>query len=357
MAIFERTTPEACGIDSRGILAFLEELPYPGQETHHFMLLRHGKVVSEGSWAPYQPGARHVLYSVSKAFLSSAVGLLAGEGKCRLSDRLVDFFPEYRALAAPGVEEIRVEHLLTMATGQKTDARVHVVESPACEPQDRLAAFFATPATAPGTLFHYDGAASYALSRLVTRLTGQGLDDFLQSRLLEPLGIRRPYYERCPAGYCLGATGMMVSIEEMAALGQLYLQQGKWKGRQLLPASWVEQATARHIATDHVTTGPDWQMGYCYHFWRGRHNTYRFCGAYGQMCVILPELDALFLVQSAYDNNKLYTILDSFYARLLPAFHESPLPEQESARQAVQALFSAAKAPENAKPIEEWERL
>lgn len=360
MAIFERTSPESCGIDSSSIPLFIQRLKEacPNQETHHFMLVRHGKVVSEATWAPYQKDGRHVLYSVSKAFTSTAIGFLVSDGKLTVSDKILDYFPEYREIAAPGTETLTVRHLLCMATGQITKSEVHVVNRQWETINDPLEKFFATPCTLPpGTEFHYDGAASYALSRLVTKISGQQLDQFLQERLLNKLGIRPPFFERCSKGYCLGYSGMMVSIEEMAALGQFYLQKGNWKGEQLLPESWIKEASTFQISTEHVTTGPDWNQGYCYHFWRGRHDTFRFCGAYGQMCVIMPQFDALFLVQSAFDNDQLYQILDAFYSTIFQAFSSAPLPENAEAQQKTKNVLSSLCLPKNHKPLEDWQKI
>ena len=360
MAIFERATPESCGVDSGSIQQFIQQLKEtcPSQETHHFMLVCHGKVISEATWAPYHTGARHALYSVSKAFTSTAIGFLVSEGKLAVSDKMLDYFPEYRDIAAPGTADLTVRHLLCMATGQTTDSQVHVVNQQQKNSNDQLEKFFATPCSIqPGSKFHYDGAASYALSRLVTKISGQQLDEYLQQRLFNKLGIRPPFFERCPEGYCLGYSGMMISIEEMAALGQFYLQKGNCKGEQILPESWIEEASSRQIGTEDVITGPDWNQGYCYHFWRGRHNTARFCGAHGQMCVIMPQFDALFLVQSAFDNDQLYHILDVFYSTIFQAFSPDSLPENKAAADQLKETLSALRLPEQHKPLEDWERL
>lgn len=356
MSIFERTSPEQCGIPSSCIREFLQQLKEtcPEQETHHFMLVRHGKVVSEGTYAPYETEGRHVLYSVSKAFTSTAIGLLVGDGKLKVTDNILDYFPEYREISAEGMEKLTVHQILCMATGQDKQSGVHVVTKKTQE-SGRLERFFSYPSQDAGEFFRYDGDASYALSRLVTKISGQHLDEFLKPRLFDKLGIRMPYFERCPEGYCIGHSGMRISIEEMAALGQLYLQKGNWKGEQILSQEWVEQASSFQIDTKHVTTGTDWQQGYCYHFWRGRHNTYRFCGAYGQMCVIMPDLDALFLVQSAFDNAKLHCIVETFYETILPHIGNNPLPENKEEQETLAEYISTLSVPQPCKPIEDWE--
>ncbi len=356
MAIFERTTPESCGIPSASIKHFLQKLKevYPEGETHHFMMVRHGKIITEAHYAPYKKDGKHVLYSVSKAFTSTAIGFLVAEGKLKVTDKILDYFPEYREIAADGMNQLTIHQILRMATGQDKSSGVHVVKKEA-EGAGRLERFFAFPSIDAGQLFRYDGDASYSLSRLVTKISGQHLDEFLKPRLFDKLGIRMPYFERCPEGYCIGASGIRISIEEMAALGQLYLQKGNWKGEQILPEQWIEQASSFQIDTKHVSTGADWNQGYCYHFWRGRHNTYRFCGAYGQMCVIMPDLDALFLVQSAFENSKLYHILDTFYETILPHISNDTLPENKKEQEALAEYMKTLAVPENHKPIEDWE--
>lgn len=356
MAIFERTTPESCGIPSASIENFLRKLKevYPEGETHHFMMVRHGKVLAECHYAPYTKDGKHVLYSVSKAFTSTAIGFLVAEGKLRIEDSILTYFPEYGEFAAEGMDKLTVHQILCMTTGQDKASGVHVVKKEA-EGAGRLERIFAFPSLDAGQLFRYDGDASYMLSRLVTKISGQHLDEFLKPRLFDKLGIRMPVFERCPEGYCIGASGMRISIEEMAALGQFYLQKGSWKGEQILPKEWIEQASAFQISTEQVSTGPDWRQGYCYHFWRGRHNTYRFCGAYGQMCVIMPDLDALFLVQSAFENSKLFHILDTFYETILPNIGTQPLEEDKEAQDQLQVLLDSLSVSEPCKPKEDWE--
>src|SRR6202012_2125869 len=146
----------------------------------------------------------------------------------------------------------------------------------------------------PGTHFLYNTMGAYTLSAIVTKVTGQTTLDYLKPRLFKPLGIRRPKWDASAEGNSLGGYGLYLCTEDIAKFGQLYLQKGEWHGRQLVPQSWVEQATRKQTPNDqegHSRMGLDWRQGYCFQFWRCTHNAYRGDGAGGQLCVVIPDKD------------------------------------------------------------------
>lgn len=331
-SLLPRSAPEAQGIPSAAILAFLLAAEQNDCGLHSFMLLRHGHVVAEGWWAPYEPDAPHMLFSLSKSFTSTAIGLAVAEGRLSVDDPVLAFFPaEAPRRPSANLAAMRVRHLLSMSTGHDHDTMEHLHRR---RDGDWATAFLARPvAHEPGTFFLYNTGASYMLSAIIQRATGQTLLAYLRPRLFEPLGIANPTWETCPRGVNTGGFGLSAATEDIARFGQLYLQRGAWQGRQLVPEAWVAQASAKQIAND-ANTEPDWQQGYGYQFWRCRHGAYRGDGAFGQFCVILPEQDAVIAITGGTPN--MQAVLDLVWAHLLPAMRPTPLPPNGAAHQALQ---------------------
>jgi CubicO group peptidase (beta-lactamase class C family) len=239
-----RSTPEAQGVSSPGVLAFVEAADRTLDSLHSFMLVRHGHVVAEGWWAPYAAESPHSLFSLSKSFTSTAVGLAVAEGKLSLDDEVLKLFPDDApASPSPRLRAMRVRDLLRMATGHRTEP-----PRKAGEPWART--FLAHPVPfKPGTHFLYNTSATYMLSAAVQKATGRTVRDYLKPRLFDPLGIREPTWEASPQGVTVGGYGLSVRTEAIAKFGQLYLRKGKWRGKQLVPRAWVEEATARQTAS------------------------------------------------------------------------------------------------------------
>ena len=317
-----RSTPSEQGIDPRGIDRFLDQVAGQGIELHSLMLLRHGHVVAEGWWAPYAPDRVHLLYSLSKSFASTAIGLAVAEGRLSVDDPVVSFFPDaVPDDPSPHLLQMRVHHLLCMGTGHPLDTTAHVFGTD----DDPVRAFFRfPPAQEPGTVFAYNSTATYMQSAIITAVTGERLTDYLRPRLFDPLGIDETYWH-ARNSVDIGFSGLHVTTESIAKLGQLYLQRGRWGDRQLVPESWVEAATANQIAT--VTPWRqneplDWQQGYGYQFWRCRHNAFRGDGAYGQFSLVVPDSDLVLAINSA--TTDMQAILDAAWDHLLPALDAEP---------------------------------
>ena len=287
-----RSSPEAQGVSSPAVLAFVEAADKQVDSMNSFMLLRHGRVVAEGWWSPYTPRSPHSLYSLSKSFASTAVGLAIAEGKLSLDDEVLKFFPE-DAPPEPSanLKAMRVSDLLRMSSGQQS-------EPPRTSDQPWTKTFLAQPVPfKPGAHFLYNTSGTYMLSAIVQKVTGMTLLDYLRPRLFEPLGIRHPTWETSPQGISAGGFGLSIRTEDIARFGQLYLQKGKWQGKQLVPEAWVEAATARQTSNG-SNPKSDWDQGYGYQFWRCRHGAYRGDGAFGQYCIVLPDKDAVIAITS-----------------------------------------------------------
>lgn len=315
-----RSRPEAQGVSAQGILDFLAAVEREQMELHSLMVLRHGQVVAEGWWHPYGPERVHTMYSMSKSFTSTAVGLAVAEGRMSVEDKVVSFFPDdLPAQVSENLAAMRVKDLLTMATGNEKEPTQVCVKS-----EHWVRTFLAQPiAHPPGTQFMYNSAATYMCSAIVQKVTGQTVLEYLTPRLFEPLGISGMRWESCPRGINTGGWGLSIQTEGLAKFGQLLLQQGRWNGRQILPAAWVEEATRKHIQQpggdkpDRPKANNDWLQGYGYQFWRCQGTAYRGDGAFGQFTIVLPEQDAVIVMTS--ENKNMQGQLDLVWKHLLPA--------------------------------------
>lgn len=334
-ASLARSSPERQGISSADILAFVEAADKDIDAMNSFMLVRHGHVVAEGWWGPYDRETPHMLYSLSKSFVSTAVGLAISEGKLSLDDQVLNFFPE-EAPAEPSVNlrAMRVRDLLRMNTGHQSEAPFGVF-GPAKTNDSWAKIFLAHPVPfKPGTHFLYNSPATFMLSAIVQKVTGTTVVDYLRPRLFEPLGFKDPQWSTNPQGITVGAYGLSVRTEEIARFGVLYLQKGTWNGKQLIPASWVEQATSMQTSNGSAPTS-DWDQGYGYQFWRSRHNTFRGDGAFGQYCMVLPEQDAVVVITSGVRD--MQKVMNLVWDKLLPAMKPGRLPENPTARRQLES--------------------
>jgi CubicO group peptidase (beta-lactamase class C family) len=325
--VFTRGTPSAAGIDARGISAFLDALEAdPGIRPHGLVLLRRGIVAAEGWWAPYSRDRVQLLYSLSKSFTVTAVGLAREEGLLDLDATVLSYFPELDAdIVDPRSRAMRVRDLAAMASGHANDT---IESALARDPENLVRGFLLLPPDAdPGTLFAYNQPCTYTLATIVQRVTGLGLLDYLRPRLLEPLGITDTGWIEAPPGQALGFSGLHATTEAVARLGELYRRRGLWGDRRILDEEWVTLATSRHIATP-VVGGPDWEQGYGYQFWMARHG-YRGDGAFGQYCVVVPEHELVVAITS--ETPDMQRVLDALWATVLPALDRPSSAADEAA--------------------------
>jgi CubicO group peptidase (beta-lactamase class C family) len=323
-----RSTPEAQGISSDAILAFVEAAERDTPELHSLMLLRHGCVVAEGWWEPYGAQMPHMLFSLSKSFTATAAGLAAAEGLLSLDAKVLSFFPE-DAPAHPdaNLAAMTIKHLLSMATGHDQDTSGRL----GGESGHWVRSFLSLPVEhPPGTHFVYNNGASYMISAILQAVTGQTLLEFLRPRLFTPLGIADPTWENSPQGINLGASGLSITTEDITRFGQLYLQKGVWQGQRLLPEAWVAEATAKQVENG-TDPNSDWAQGYGYQFWRSRHESYRGDGAFGQFCFVLPAQDAVLAITSGVSD--MGGVMNLVWEHLLTAMGPNTLPDDSAANE------------------------
>jgi CubicO group peptidase (beta-lactamase class C family) len=294
--------------------SFVAALDASEQEIQTLMLVRHGHVVLEEEWSPYRLADRHLLFSVSKSFTSMGIGLLVEDGQLSLDDKVVSFFDDdvLPDKISDNLAAMEIRHLLTMTTGHSQDT----IE--ALSRDNRMVRTFLSLDVdhQPGTVFVYNTGATYTLSAILQKLTGETLLDYLRPRLFEPLGATEATWEISREGITKGGWGLSLSTDSLARFGRLLLQRGEWEGRQLIPAGWIDAATSKQVPNDNQDN-PDWQQGYGFQFWRGRNGTYRGDGAFGQYCLIFPEHDTALIVTSASQN--MQATLDVVWEHLVPA--------------------------------------
>jgi len=346
-----RIVPEQAGIPSGAVLAFVEQAEERGIPLHSFMLLREGKVAAEGYYAPYQADHLHPIFSVSKSITSAAVGIAAGEGLLKLTDRVVDFFPEkLEGKPHPYTAMMTVEHLLMMATVHPKSVNTRV--------DDWVRSFLNTPPSKlPGTSFAYDTTGTHTLCAILQKVTGMTVLEYLRPRLFDPLSMGGLWWESCPLGINKGGSGIRCTTEALARFGQLYLRDGVWNGTRILPEGWAERSIGSRIGTFGTRVMLDGKLGYGYQFWRIRHNGACAFGMGGQLIILLPDHDLVFVTTA---NTLEYRdghsrIIECFWSSIYPALaaKNAPLSPDPPAAKALQrrleqlSIFMPAGRPES----------
>ncbi|WP_282935217.1 serine hydrolase [Paenibacillus sp. RC67] len=322
----ERVRPERVSIYSKGIIDFIETIKEKRIHLHSFALLRYGKVAAEGYYKPFLETQLHQAFSVSKSVTSAAIGIAIGEGLLSLEDPVAEYFPEkLSGEVHPYTGMMRIKHLLEMAT-------VHS-KSTNTQTNDWIASFLNTmPSHPPGTSFAYDTTGTHALCAILQKVTGMTVHDYLRTRLFDPIGMGEIEWESCPMGINKGGSGIKCTTEDMARFGQLYLQKGVWEGSRILPEGWVELSTSKYKDTNNTKILLDGTQGYGYQFWRTRYDSYCAFGAGGQLIVVIPHKEAVFVSTANTMNYRdgQQQILDSLWETLYPAMSSEALPEEEN---------------------------
>lgn len=325
---FPRTTPQAQNTPSVAIQQFSDALTCVEGHIRGFCLVQNGKLIEEEYRQPYEAGDRVWVYSISKSFTATAIGLAIDEGRLALDDTVLSFFPqEAPAAPPPNLSAMRVRDLLCMSTGHAQDTTVPVLMSP---DGDWVKTFLSLPVEhAPDTHFLYNTGASFMLSAIVQKVTGEKMLDYLAPRLFAPLGFDNVEWDESPRGINTGGWGISVRLEDLAKLGQLYLNGGMYDGRRILSQQWVEDATRFHSDNSHTENrASDWMCGYGFQFWLCQHGAFRADGAAGQFCIVMPQQNAVLAIMS--ETLQMQSILDAAWSILLPRLGKTALPAEEA---------------------------
>lgn len=307
-----RSTPAAEGVSSRAIAALLDRLEADSAECHSLMVARRGKVVAEGWWAPFSADRPHLLYSLTKTVTSMAVGIAIGDGLLALDDRVVDVLPDHvPADVSDQARRITVHHLLSMTTGHDADSLVDAWQR---EPGDLVKGFLRVPFPAvEGTRHAYDNPTTFVLARMLEKVTGQGLPEFVGERILGPIGVGHAEWDRVASGAAFGFHGLHLTTEAVAAFGELLRRDGRWGERQLIPRDYVRLATRQQVET--APGDADYRRGYGYQTWISRHG-FHGDGSFGQLCVVVPAHDLVVAMTGAHSRSQ--AVLDAIWDCLLP---------------------------------------
>lgn len=345
-----KSTPEKEGVSSAGIIQFVDAASKSKNELHSFILMRHGKVVAEGWWNPYAPDLKHTMYSCSKSFTATAIGLAVQEKLVKLDDKVVSFFPnDLPETVSDNLAKLTVKDVLMMSDGQDPDPTFTV----ASRDTNWVRGFFNTPViNEPGTKFLYNSLGTYMLSAIVQKVTGQNTLSYLRPRLFEPLGIAGIDWEEDTRGINTGGWGLRLKTEDMAKFAQLFLQKGNWNGKQILPAGWAEEASTMKIMQDpnapqSKKDSSDWLQGYCYQMWRCRNNAFRGDGAFGQYMIVMPEKDAVMAItcETADMQNEINLV----WQYILPALKDGAIPKDKSNEKQLKSILKSLALPIPAK--------
>lgn len=354
-ALLSRAIPEDVGVSSASLADFVNRF-FALEWTHGLVVLRHGRIIAEAYRSPCSPADRHQLFSLSKSFTSTALGMALGEGLVKSLDTpLVSFFPEYDSPRVTArMRRVTLRHLLTMSMGRDSCglwgsryAAEHeaFAASPAASDMRAVAERFAFGdenfgngdmwvknlledelRDEPGTCFTYNSAATFLVSAVVQKVSGQRLTDFLRPRLFDPLGFSHDVvWDTTPDGIDRGGTGLNLTVREIAAAGQFWLRGGILPdGRRAIPADYFAASTSKQIDNAIPGGNADWSQGYGFQFWQCQHGAFRGDGASGQLAVMMPSQDAV--VAATAGLNDMQRELNIIWEHLLPAFHEAPQP-------------------------------
>lgn len=314
---FPTAKPEKLDVPAVAIQAMIKAIREEHKlELHSFLILRHGKLIWEEYFRENEADARHSLYSVSKSFTSTAIGLAEAQGLLSVEDKLYSFFPEHAALCDSETKDrVKLKHLLMMGSGFENNEG-KIFKDRKKNPDLVLGALSQPVIHEPGTVFNYYTLGTYLLSAAFSRVNPEGIHAYLKRKLFEPMGFAKSAWSKDLLGVPMGGFGLSLTAYDMLRLGQLYLQNGAWEGQQLLPASYVQAATAKQIDNGPAASTSDWGAGYGYQFWRNTFGGFRADGMFGQYIVVLPDYDAVIVMTSHL--NDMQVPLTVLREKLLP---------------------------------------
>jgi len=310
-----RSEPREAGVNALLVEAFLDDAAATGLDIHGVMLHRAGRVVAEGWRWPYRADRPRIMHSATKSVLACAIGMALAEGRFGLHDKVVSFFPELiRGSIDAKLAAMTVEHLLTMRAGHGAETSGSIWRGIATS---WTAEFFKIPLVyPPGTTFMYTSAASYMLSAILTRVTGQTLHDYLKPRFFGPLGIVAEQWDLGPDNVNPGGNGLTMKTADLLKLGILHAQGGLWEGRRILTEAWIAEATRSH--------GDD----YGYQWTTSAGGTYAAIGIFMQFVMVFPRHQAtLAVVGASQEGSQVYRPV---VQRYFPRAFEEQLPASQA---------------------------
>ncbi|MBM3130316.1 MAG: hypothetical protein FJ009_17025 [Chloroflexi bacterium] len=348
-------TPEQQGVDSAALLKLFDEIQAKQYNIHSIIIARHGFIVAEAYWYPFQPSYKHVLYSCTKSVNSALVGVAIKQGKISgVNQRVVDFFPERKIANGSTAlttgndarkQAMTLEHLLTMSSGMEwNETGVPLTASnnsnrQMIQSKDWVQFVLDRPMKEdPGARFNYNSGGAHLISAILQKTTGQNELAFAQEYLFKPLGISDIAWTMDPNGIYRGEDGLELTPRDMAKIGYLFLKNGTWDGQQIVSADWVKQSSRKHIDTLD-------EKDYGYQWWVQPFGIYNAAGRGSQYIFVLNDLDMVVVFTSGLktkDFDLPASLVEKFVIpstplRAGPAAKPQPLPENATASGALTA--------------------
>lgn len=332
--------PEEVGVSSAWVSDYIRTLNDKRKVCHSFMMIRHGKVFAEGYWAPFHKDFKHRMFSISKSFVSGAIGMLIDEGKITLDDKIVDHFPEkLPAEVDPYIAEMTIRHMLMMSTCHPNGTTYKTKSG--LDTKDWVATFFNPdykPNRHPGSCYQYDTSSTHTLCALVEKLTGKTLLAYLQEKVLSEIGFSADAWcIQAPCGVSWGGSGVLCTARDLARYALLFANGGRLNGKQYLSEEYVREATSKQIDNG--------EYGYGYQIWRQRGNSHAFTGMGGQYALYNPEKDFMLVCtsDSQGDPEKYNGIQDLIFDAVIDKIESETLPADDAAYESLTSLIDGLK--------------
>lgn len=330
--MFNYCTPEKMGVRSEDILACIQKFEQEEYATHDFLVMRKDHILFEHYWKPFHKDFLHRMYSVTKSFVSLAIGFLEQDGLLDLDDKLIDHFPEEaKAAKDPHWQELTLRQMLTMRTAKK---RHNWFER---KPADRVLDYFQNenPPRHPGTFFEYDSHGSFILGALVERISKKPLMDYLREKVLDQIGFsKEAYMLQCPGGHSWGDSALLCKPTDLLKVAQFCLHKGNWNGKQLLNSAYLEAATACQVPIVTTYQHSRYVNGYGYQFWRCYDNSFCFNGMGCQYAICIPDKEMIVLYNGDNQSDEFAKkgIFDAIFDLIVRKAQDAPLPENPDAQ-------------------------
>lgn len=318
--LFQAATPESLGVPSSAILNFLDRIEEEGINMHGFLVLRKGQIAAEGYWSPYSQKSIHRMYSISKSFVSLAVGLMVDEGKLRLEDHIATFFEDKAPQNLhPYLAQATIRDLLMMASP-------HASTTYTTKDRDWAATYFhKEPSHPPGTIFSYDTSATVILNTIVEQISGKPYLEYMRSKLLDPIEFSKEAWSiKTPEGTSWGGSGALCTLRDMTKLAYVCMNNGRWDGAQLISEAYIQAATSKQIDNSIMH-----EEGYGYQIWRERNNGFSFQGMGSQLALCFPDEELIFACIADTQMMKhtgTATLKNIFREEIFNKLEETPLP-------------------------------
>ncbi len=342
-AVFQNATPESVGISSKDIRALIKRLKDEGHYMHSLLIIKEGKLITEGYYAPFTKDTKHRMYSVSKSFVSGAIGCLYDEGRLKLTDRVCTYFPEFpEADLHPYVREATIRDLLMMSSPHVTTYSMTPGDPNFANWVESF--FTAKPKRPAGTVFCYDTSATYVLDALVERVTGKTFLAYLQDKMLRELGCSEDMWcVQAPEGYAWGGSGVLCTPLDLAKYAFIFLRGGNVNGKQFISEEYIKAATSKQIQNNSFGYNRLFEnLGYGYQVWRMPENGFAFLGMGGQFAYAVPDKDLL-IVSTADEQGRgegTDQILKAYVEEIVQKVSAAPLPENPADYEALQVELS-----------------